>query len=794
MHRTTKLTPSILDAALNDQPEVLEQAWERLSPDHPTARGYRAILDAAAARKGAMPAGTAQISVDASLESPPDDLALLQVVMNSAVELALYRGDRRLATRLLDRLRQIDDLDARPEIHAQRLIAEAHLKAAAADYDSAYTETTQALELAIEVGSHFWRQLKFQRLDYACRSGYAGRADQDLADLKKYLDPTQPGHGAQYVFQRVRRCLISGDYDEAERLLTGLTPGQQQIHAREARHWRLVLMIETGRTSQVDQLLKAMDPAKLPPGQIDRYQTYAALVRGDLEDARLHARAALSSHGSSYADAITQHHLVLLDLAAGKAVEARKGLSLLDPKANQPRFYLEWARLCLLENDEPRAVRYFRRMVRRCVPGQMECNLKVAFELSAHQLARLQRLAAELQEEPDETPQPRPAAIPRDSQIIVGDEIEQRLIGRSKPMAEVRRRIARFAGLDSHVLISGETGTGKEIVSRLLHDMGPRPTEPFTAINCGRLTDTLIESELFGHVKGAFTGATRDHPGLFVEARTGTLFLDEVNAMSPRLQAALLRVLENQEVRPVGGSKVRKVRCRVVAASNESLEAAVHAGRFRADLYYRLSRLTIDLPPLRDRVEDIETLAKFFLRAAYGQIDSVLGKDLLEALRQYSWPGNVRELKNEIEYIMLMAGDQQLLTADLFRKSPKFNPGFVTKPPVVREEDQPAGRPAPAMSGHGPGGNGSGGGTADALGFLPEALRSNLRNAHTRRRVLRLLFDQYGKLTRAEVIRLLQCAPNTATTDLQQLQEEGFVRRVQTSNHLRTSFFEKCGK
>jgi two-component system response regulator HydG len=364
----------------------------------------------------------------------------------------------------------------------------------------------------------------------------------------------------------------------------------------------------------------------------------------------------------------------------------------------------------------------------------------------------------------------QPLTTPPDARLA------QQLVGRSRVMIEVRHRVRRFAELDTPVLVGGETGTGKEVVARLLHELSPRTDEPFTAINCGGLTESLIESELFGHVKGAFTGATRDHRGLFLDTREGTIFLDEVNAMSPRLQASLLRVLENGEVRAVGGSKVARIRCRVVAAANESLEHAVREKGFRADLYYRLSRLTIDLPPLRDRIEDLEPLSKHFLQSVYGPMEVVLGQDLLEAFGKYDWPGNVRELKNEIEHIALMAGGRQVLSADLFRKAPRAAEPETGKARKrrVNGDDKSAALPANSL-----------------LAQLQRSRPLNLRNTQTRRRLLKEMFEQYGRLTRAEIIRMLDCAPNTATRDLRELEDEGTIRRVKTSAHLRTSYFER---
>ena len=213
---------------------------------------------------------------------------------------------------------------------------------------------------------------------------------------------------------------------------------------------------------------------------------------------------------------------------------------------------------------------------------------------------------------------------------------------------------------DTTVLLLGETGTGKELFARLIHENGPRRAAKFVAQNCGALPESLLESELFGHTRGAFTGATGERKGLFEEADGGTIFLDEIGEMSPAMQLRLLRVIQEGEIRRVGTSSDRKVNVRVIAATNADLEADVQAGRFRKDLYYRLDVFPIRLPPLRERAEDIPALADYFLRVyrerARRAVPSI-SPEALRCLRAYPFPGNVRELENEIERAVALADD-----------------------------------------------------------------------------------------------------------------------------------------
>jgi len=241
------------------------------------------------------------------------------------------------------------------------------------------------------------------------------------------------------------------------------------------------------------------------------------------------------------------------------------------------------------------------------------------------------------------------------------------LIGRTAPMLEVYKQVAHAADSSAPVLIVGESGVGKELVARAIHDHSERAREPFVAINCSAIADTLLESELFGHQRGAFTGAVADHKGVFEQAGKGTVLLDEIGDTTPALQVRLLRVLEEGEVRPVGGTRSLKVSPRVIAATNVPLEQAVADGRFRQDLYYRLSVVVIRVPPLRERRADIPLLIGSFLDAACQRAGrkAVLSAAALEALMRHDWPGNVRELRNAIERLVVSSRGGVIETADL---------------------------------------------------------------------------------------------------------------------------------
>ena len=246
-------------------------------------------------------------------------------------------------------------------------------------------------------------------------------------------------------------------------------------------------------------------------------------------------------------------------------------------------------------------------------------------------------------------------------------DVARQIIGRSPAMLEVYKMVARVADATAAILITGDSGTGKELVARAIHRNGVRHLQPFVAVNCGALTETLLESELFGHVRGAFTGAIANRRGLFEQAGEGTVFLDEISETSAALQVKLLRVLQERQVTPVGGDGAIGVRARVIAASNTDMERLTRAGGFRRDLWYRLNVINIHLPPLHERGEDIPLLTAYFLRkyAQPGSPVPTLSDGAWRVLGAYPWPGNVRELENTIERAVTLSRGTFITEEDL---------------------------------------------------------------------------------------------------------------------------------
>jgi two-component system response regulator PilR (NtrC family) len=275
--------------------------------------------------------------------------------------------------------------------------------------------------------------------------------------------------------------------------------------------------------------------------------------------------------------------------------------------------------------------------------------------------------------------EPEPELEARQSQKLFQALSRSRIVGKSPKMLDVYRTVGTVSGTESTVLITGESGTGKELVARAIHEASARREGPFVSINCGAFPETLLESELFGYTKGAFTGAAANRKGLFELANGGSIFLDEIAEMSTAMQVKLLRVLQERKVRPLGARDQVAVDVRVIAATNRDLQSAIQQGQFREDLYYRVAVITIPLPALRERPEDIELLATHFLRGHMeksGKKLSGISAEAMRCLLKYSWPGNVRELENTIERAVALE-TTELIRAERLPEAVTLNNGPV---------------------------------------------------------------------------------------------------------------------
>jgi DNA-binding NtrC family response regulator len=347
------------------------------------------------------------------------------------------------------------------------------------------------------------------------------------------------------------------------------------------------------------------------------------------------------------------------------------------------------------------------------------------------------------------------------------------LIGSSAEISQVKKLVKKFASLKEAVLITGETGTGKELVSRAIHEEGPNSKAPFLAINCGSLTETLLQSELFGYEAGAFTGAQKERKGIFESAGKGTVFLDEFGEISPKMQVSLLRVLESNEIRLIGASSTRQIQCKIVIATNVDLKKAVEEKRFREDLYFRLARYDIKLPSLRERTEDIPELINYFLVDVNG-IQKKLSNRLVGALIDYRWPGNIRELKNEMERLKILQPEKEFLDIEDFdftHLQLSINMPLESKSSLESKFNEKQGVNDKVINDR-------------ILKIINKPSRIEQRYEF-----LTELFQQYKKLTRLQIIEIASISPVTASKDLEYLCKTGIIKKVMPTKSVKSHYF-----
>lgn len=367
------------------------------------------------------------------------------------------------------------------------------------------------------------------------------------------------------------------------------------------------------------------------------------------------------------------------------------------------------------------------------------------------------------------------------------------MLGESAEIKSVYESIKKYGPIDLPVLIIGETGTGKELTARALHNESNRRNKPYLAINCGAISESLLHSELFGYEQGAFTGASKHKVGILEAAGDGTVFLDEIGEISPAIQVALLRVLENNEIRPVGGTKTKKLNFRFIAATNAPLQLLVEQNKFRMDLLYRLQRFQITLPPLRQRKSDIKSLANYFLQKEKKNHNFDLSENFIKAIENYPWPGNIRELKNEMEKIAILNVNKKHFTEkDLpqgkFQSIISGGLNFVESQGDFGSEESALEHPLNYSNDQ----QGSELEVARSYRSDEEEVQNFLgnRNSFLRRKTkLIKLFEKYQNLSRSEVARIMNLALNTAAKDLANLENEKIIERIKPSASPRTHYF-----
>ena len=524
---------------------------------------------------------------DAQLDGVEPDLAVLFLSVWAEVSSRLRRVDETEA--LLRRIRPLMGARTRPEIEAYVLLADAHAFA----LRGKKTEAESSLRRAMKILPAGAPRRAIYLLVFARFLAHAGRETEVDGKLSEESRNVPADYAAEVPYVRFVQMVETCRLREARELAPHVNLESEILvvyrttFGRYAKLMEFLLdAVEDNDTREARSAGDASDEAVL----------LALLDRNPREALRL-ARLQEEEEPGAYVTAANflAFDLLRAELACGNAGAARRIMAMRRELGNLHYLdHLFAARIDALDGDFRSAARHFAMVRNLCAryraEARLDLELRMACEMPPDVAMRLALAAAE-SERAREGPLSWPAPVAS----------TPRLIGRSPAMEALREAIGRMAPLDAPVLITGETGVGKDLVARTLHEQSPRREHPFIAVNCGAIAETLLESELFGHARGAFTGAERERRGIFEEAGAGTVFLDEIGEMPLRLQVALLRVLESGEIRPVGSSRPRPARCRIVAATNADLAGMVRERRFRQDLFYRLHRLDIAVPSLRAR-------------------------------------------------------------------------------------------------------------------------------------------------------------------------------------------------
>ncbi|MFH1024000.1 MAG: sigma-54 dependent transcriptional regulator [Planctomycetota bacterium] len=734
----------IIEALCNAELDALDAIVQSSSLEDPLTPYLKAIQGARF-----VPIGEeTDAAVWKALNTPPPDPEIFQLMLVIGVRLAIRMARLEEAHRLFRIMENQDSSISSVYLKAYRLLTESDYWRAVGDSQSRQDVLDKALATDLPEKNYLWLRIKLERARSAMGNNKYATTESDLQEVETVMGESFPKHPLypQYCFCRADLYRRSGKTQEGLIWIgrTSYTP--QDFFP--VRYCLLELLCQNEDWEAISELIQnPKDKLTLPPSEQEYFLSRMAFAQGKPEEAIAHARRVIAHLKNPVPVQLLPplHVMLVAELARGNASVARLILRTMDVDNRLHYLTMERVRLALLEKNTAAAAAELRKFLDRHTPEQIREELRNAPEVSAYRFEKLKELAVVLPQTdttsaPDTSPSPEPV-------------FSTTLLGDNTAIRGAKTLIEKYAPLDTTVLVTGETGTGKDVVARLIHETSRCAEHPFVPVNCASIADTLMEAELFGYVKGAFTGAASDHDGLFITAGKGTLFLDDVESMPARLQAVLLRVLESGEIRPVGGTHIRKTTARIIAATNIPLEELIGKGTFREDLFYRLARFEIKLPALRERKDDIPLLAKHFLNKIYASHPDgppEPGKDLLQALEQHRWPGNVRELENEIQRIAILAGDRRVLGADLFQPgasilSPASTPGN----PGIRS--------------------------------------STLR----RRERLRTIFREHPRLMFQEIVETLGCARATALSDLNDLEREKFIRRVQRSGGTRTRYYTR---
>jgi DNA-binding NtrC family response regulator len=733
------------------------------------------------------------------------DPELLGLMLSSWAELSCRIGRPSEAEALVHRAKALVADDTHPEVLARIMFVESILS----DTTGNKARREEILKDIITVLPPFSIRRKFYVWELAYLLAQQGRGVESEKEVKELTwQCNEQFRISRVLLVQFVNAVETGQIKEASMLMPQIEPAAAVLSNPSRipyRGYQVILDLMHDESAPL-----APTSGKHPADDRDIYaRVCTSLLVGDTEGALRLARLEADRLGAIFGAGFTAFNLIRAELSAGNGIAAGRLLRIRQSRGN--RHFLDdlfFARVEVLAKNRRAAAKHFSAALKSVdyyrARGRLDFELRMARELSQADVVDLTRAADSIiSRAAKRKAPPEPAA--RERRTAPEPSGINMILGRGEAITQIRSAIKRFAILDAPVLISGETGTGKEMVALALHQSSKHASAPFTPVNCGSITETLLESELFGHEKGAFTGAERANEGLFAATGQGTILLDEIGDISPRLQAALLRVLETGEIRAVGSSKIRNIKCRILAATNADLGVLADEGAFRQDLMFRLQRLGIYLPPIRERKEDILLLSRHFLDVGRPiGVHATMSAELRSMLQSYDWPGNIRELKNVIERMRLMHSDKLSYGPDdldlKFRavNVPQNDTVSVLTPPhsiaaATRSPTPPVTGPAPwpppAAASPAlpvPGSVGQSPMTDSEVADLLKSGNSPLRRLDR----LRDLFNTHKKLTRSEIIKVIGVSPNTATKYLHTLREEGLIERIEPSASTRSHYFQ----
>ena len=698
----------------------------------------------------------------AIIKGHPDVNVYLFFIFN-AISYALRFKQYERARSLLSLLTSVSQNDLHQIIQALSFQANAILK----KIDGEIQESKELMKKSLAKIDRNSPRFRMLLRNFATLLSSEGRLeDLNPADIK-YLDDIQ---SAVFIYEileiKIMNHIITGNYNKGFELIEQFQKNNQNQLTDNLEVALNLFRVVSGDLEEANYLT---DEIKILA------RVFKDLANGNINETQNNYQLLQKYIMGNKRPVIDEY--VLLHLEFLKNNKGMVRLMLKERENNNIRHYLDdlfYGRLCLLENDREGANQAFTRLNKNI--RHYDAMHRLIFELQfvkEMSLPDIILLTHGWQPKKQFVPNKvKPVSeLPKQS----GMKGIDLLVGKSRQMQRIKEIVKKYSPLSAPILITGETGTGKELVARAIHEEGQFSKEAFLAINCGALTESLLQSELFGYVAGAFTGAQKERKGIFEAAGKGTVFLDEFGDISPQLQVSLLRVLESNEIRMIGGTVTRKIECRLVIATNIDLHQVVNDKKFREDLFFRLTKLEIKLPALRERAEDIPELINYFLRTLAKDSSQLknLTPELFKALSEYHWPGNIRELKNEIERLFILNPDRQILGIEQF----DFN--HLQEPPSITPKAQTQKR-----SGLPPQQNND---------YVEDPVLKILQKGfpvEQRHNQIKDLFKKYKKLTKGQIIEFIKIGHTTAGKDLQVLIDQGFIVRRSPTNSTRTDYFE----